>query len=279
MKRDPDLAMSFARTEYFNMLMKNNIIAVKHIMETPQQFNNPPEIMFSEKQIAIIVQSLLKLALNDVVQKELPDIDKYAKNFMTEREKGDLTSQEYALLYLYANLHSAGTKYSPSEYELFKKRNAYSCHPGGLSPLILAEHFISPGSVSADLGAGNGLQGLLLQCLYPHRKTLQIEISTELIRVGRIFQKILGISDDRIEWVHDDIINVSLEAVDFIYLYRPIRPLEGGKEVYHIIANKLSAINKSFVVFSVADCLAEFLDKRFSIFYSDGHLTCYEFSP
>jgi len=244
-------------------------------MKLPQQFNNPPEIMSSEKQITIIAQSLLKLATNRAVKAGLPDIDQYVKNFMKEREKGDPTSQEYALLYLYARLHSAGSTYSPSEYELFKKRNAYSCHPGGLSPLILAERFIKSESVVADLGAGNGLQGLLLQCLYPHRKTLQIELSSELIRIGRIFQKILGISDDRMGWVHDDIVNVSLEAVDFIYLYRPVRPLEGGEKVYHSIANKLAGINKPLVVFSVADCLAEFLDERFSIFYSDGQLTCY----
>jgi hypothetical protein len=244
-------------------------------MKLAQQFNNPPEIMFSEKQITVIAQSLLKLASNSAVQADLPDIDQYVKNFMTEKEKGDLTSQEYALLRLYARLHSAGSAYSPSESELFKKRNAYSCHPGGLSPLIMAEQFIKPESVVADLGAGNGLQGLLLQCLYPHRKTLQIELSSELIHIGRIFQKILGINDDRIEWVHDDIINVSLESVDFIYLYRPVRPLEGGKEVYHAIANKLAVINKPLVIFSVADCLAEFLDERFSTFYSDGQLTCF----
>lgn len=244
-------------------------------MKLAQQFNNPPEIMFSEKQITIIAQSLLKLASNSAVQGELPDIDQYVKNFVTARERGDITSQEYALLYLYARLHSAGNMYLSSERELFKKRNAYSCHPGGLSPLILAEQFIKPESIVADLGAGNGLQGLLLQCLYPHRKTLQIELSSELIRVGRIFQKILGISNDRIEWVHDDIINVSFADIDFIYLYRPVRPLEGGKEVYHVIANKFAMINKPLVVFSVADCLAEFLDERFSIFYSDGQLTCF----
>ncbi|MEW6416900.1 MAG: hypothetical protein AB1480_02130 [Nitrospirota bacterium] len=244
-------------------------------MKLTQQFNDPPEIMFSEKQITIIAQSLLKLASNSAVQTELPDIDQYVKNFITEREKGDSTSQEYALLYLYAQLHSAGNIYSSSEKDLFKKRNAYSCHPGGLSPLIMAEQFIKPESVIADLGAGNGLQGLLLQCLYPHRKTLQIELSSELIRIGRIFQKILGISDDRIEWVHDDIVNVSLASVDFIYLYRPVRPLEGGEKVYHAIANKLAVINKPLVIFSVADCLAEFLDERFSIFYSDGQLTCF----
>jgi hypothetical protein len=244
-------------------------------MKLTKQFNNPPEIMSSERQVTIIAQSLLKLASNSAVQSELLDIDQYMKNFITEREKGDSTSQEYALLYLYARVHSAGNTYSPSEKNLFKKRNAYSCHPGGLSPLILAEQFIKSESVVADLGAGNGLQGLLLQCLYPHRKTLQIELSSELIRVGRIFQTILGISDDRIEWVHDDIVNVSLEAVDFIYLYRPVRPIEGGREVYNAIAKKLALINKPLVVFSVADCLAEFLDERFSVFYSDGQLTCF----
>jgi hypothetical protein len=244
-------------------------------MKSPQQFNDPPEIMSSEKQITIITESLLKLATNSAVQAELPDIDQYVKNFVTARERGDIISQEYALLYLYARLHSAGNMYLSSEKELFKKRNAYSCHPGGLSPLILAEQFIKPESIVADLGAGNGLQGLLLQCLYPHRKTLQIELSSELIRIGRMFQKILGISDNRIEWVHDDIVNISLEAVDFIYLYRPVRPLEGGEKVYHAIANKLAVINKPLVIFSVADCLAEFLDERFSIFYSDGQLTCF----
>jgi 16S rRNA G1207 methylase RsmC len=264
-----------SKTKYVNKLMRNDIIATRHTMKMTQQFNNPLEIMVSEKQVTIIAQSLLKLASNSAVQAELPDIDQYVKNFMAEREKGDPTSQEYALLCFYARLHITGSAYSPSEMKLFKKRNAYSCHPGGLSPLILAERFIKPDSVVADLGAGNGLQGLLLQCLYPHRKTLQIELSSELIRVGRIFQKVLGISDGCIEWVHDDIVNVSLEAVDFIYLYRPVRPLEGGKEVYHAIANKLALISKPLVIFSVADCLAEFIDERFSIFYSDGQLTCF----
>ncbi len=244
-------------------------------MELIQHLNDPPEIMSSEKHIDIIAHSFLKLATHSAVRAELPDIDQYVQNFITAKEKGDLTSQEYTLLYLYAQLHSVGNKYSPSEFELFKKSNAYSCHPGGLSPLILAEKFITPEAVVADLGAGNGLQGLLLQCLYPHRKTLQIELSSELIHVGRIFQQALGISDNRIEWIHDDIVNVSLEAADFIYLYRPVRPLDGGEKVYQALSKKLAVINKPLVIFSVADCLAEFLDERFSIFYTDGQLTCF----
>ncbi len=245
-------------------------------MKFSRQFEDPIEIMSSEKQVTIIMQALLKLASDKFIQEKIPDVKGYVINLLREWERGDKDSQEYALLCLYACLHRAGNRYSPLEIELFKKRNAYSCHPGGLSPLIFAEHFIRPDSVVADLGAGNGLQGLLLQCLYPHRKTLQIEISSELISVGRIFQKILGISDECVEWIHDDIINVSLEDVDFIYLYRPVRPIEGGREVYHIISKKLSTINKPLIIFSVADCLAEFLDERFSVFYSDGHLTCFE---
>ncbi|NWF52187.1 MAG: hypothetical protein HXY47_03810 [Nitrospirae bacterium] len=244
-------------------------------MKFTRQFNDTLEIMYSERQITIIMQSLLKLASDSVVQVELPEVKKYINNLIKERAEGDINSQEYALLCLYACLHRAGNIYSPFEIKLFKKRNAYSCHPGGLSPLILAEQFIKPDSVVADLGSGNGLQGLLLQCLYQHKKTLQIELSSELIRIGKIFQKVLGISEDRIEWIHDDIVNVSLEAVDFIYLYRPVRPLEGGRDVYLALAKKLSIINKPLIIFSVADCLAEFLDKRFSIFYSDGHLTCF----
>ena len=139
----------------------------------------------------------------------------------------------------------------------------------------MAKKFIKPESIVADLGAGNGLQGLLLQRICPHRKTLQIELSSELIRLGKIFQESLGISSDRIEWIHDDIVNVSIDTADFIYIYRPAKPIDRGRELYQSIARKLSAGNKPLIIFSVADCLAAFLDKRFSVFYTDGHLTCF----
>jgi len=86
--------------------------------------------------------------------------------------------------------------------------------------------FITPDSVVVDLGAGNGLQGLLLQCLSPHRKTLQVELSSEMIRIGRLFQEALGISADRVEWIHDDIVNASIEAADIVYLYARHGPLQ-----------------------------------------------------
>ncbi|MEW6213945.1 MAG: class I SAM-dependent methyltransferase [Nitrospirota bacterium] len=233
------------------------------------------EDKFSEKQMAAIAQSLLELATTNSVRSELSDIDQYVKNFMVAMEEGDPISLEYALLNLYTCLHGVGSKYSPSERELLKKRDGYSCYPGGLSPLIMAEQFIRPESIVADLGAGNGLQGLLLQRICPHRRTLQIELSSEMIRIGRIFQQALGISTDRVEWIHDDIVNVSIEAADFVYIYRPARPLDSGNDLYQAIGRKLAAGNKPLVIFSVADCLAKFLDKRFSVFYTDGHLTCF----
>lgn len=244
-------------------------------MDLTQDLNNFLKDKFLEKQIATVTQAILELSNNDAVRSELPDLEQYVETFMAAVGKEDPTATEYTLLNLYIRLHIAGSKYSPSERELLKKRSGYSCLPSGLSPLIMAEKFIRPESIVADLGAGNGLQGLLLQRMYPHQRTLQIELSAEMIRIGRIFQRALGISDNRIEWINDDIINVSIEDVDFIYIYRPAIPLDGGQEIYNAISRKLEAVHKPLVVFSVADCLAKFLDKRFSIFYTDGHLTCF----
>ena len=225
--------------------------------------------------MATIAQSLLELATDDAVRSELPDLNQYARSFMAAMEEDDPSALEYALVNLYIQLHSAGSRYSPTERKLLNTRNGFSCHPGGFSPLIRAEPFIRPETIVADLGAGNGLQGLLLQRLYPHQRTLQIELSTEMIRVGRILQQVLRISNDSIEWINDDIANISIEAVDFIYIYLPARPFDGGREIYQAIAHNLAAGHKPLVIFSVADCLAKFLDKRFSIFYTDGHLTCF----
>jgi len=228
-----------------------------------------------EKQVFAVTGSLLELASNAAVQAEVPNLDRYVINLRDAIKNGDFAALENPMLNLYTHLHRAGSVYSPSERDLLLKRKGYTCHPGGLSPLIKAVEFIRPGSIIADLGAGNGLQGLLLQAICPHRKTIQIEISSELIRIGRIFQRALGIKYDRVEWIHDDVMNVSIGEADFVYIYLPAKPIEGGVAVYKAIAGRLGAIEKPIVIFSVADCLAEFLDSRFSIFYTDGHLTCF----
>lgn len=230
---------------------------------------------FLDKKLATIAQALIDLANNDTVRSEMHDLDQDVANLNAVMDKGDPWAYEQAMVNLYTRLHSFGATYSLSEKEILHMRKGYSCYPGGFSPLIRAEPFIKPESIVADLGAGNGLQGLLLQHLYPHRKTMQIELSSEMIRVGQIFQKALEISNDRVEWIHNDITNISIEAVDFIYIYRPARPFDSGREIYQAIARKLAARHKPLVVFSVADCLAPFLDQHFSVFFTDGHLTCF----
>lgn len=245
-----------------------------YCMRQIQHLCNLLKNRFPERQMYVISQALIELATDNTVRRELPGLDQYLRNLITAVEEDDLWAVECALTNLYIQLHGAGCVYSPAEMKLLRSRNGYLCHPGGFSPLIKAEQFIKPESIVADLGAGNGLQGLLLQRLYPHKRTIQVELSSEMIRVGKMFQKALGI-DNRIEWINKDIMDVSIEDVDFLYIYRPARPSGGGRALYEAIAKKLTSLRKPLIIFSVADCLAEFLDGRFTIFYTDGHLTCF----
>jgi hypothetical protein len=257
----------------YNFLIGKNV--TREEVKEFRDMHNFYENSSLEKQISVLIKSLLKIAADSTVKAELSEIDHYVSSLESALKIGEFPTTEKALLNLYIRLHGAGSLYSPQEREILTERKGYSCYPGGLIPLIKAAQFIRPDSIVADLGAGNGLQGLLLQCLCPHQKTIQIEISSEMIRIGRIFQQAIGISADRIEWIHDDIVNASIETADFIYLYLPAKPLDGGEKVYEAIARKVSKMNRLLAIFSVADCLAKFIDKHFSVSYMDGHLTCF----
>jgi hypothetical protein len=243
--------------------------------ELDRTFNKLMEDIFLEEQTRTVERALIDLASDSTVQNELPDIVHHLESYLLLKEKGDTSELEIAFIELYIKLHTAGSGYTSPEKELLKEKSGISCLPGGISPLIMARQFIGPKSTVADLGAGNGLQGLLLQRISPHRKTMQIEISAGMVRMGRVFQHALGIGEDHVEWINGDMANVSLEPVDFIYMYRPAKPHEGGNELYRAIARKLSALRRPIVVFSVADCLGRFLDKRFEVFYDNGYLTCF----
>lgn len=104
---------------------------------------------------------------------------------------------------------------------------------------------------------------------------MQIELSAEMIEIGQLFQKVLEIPDDRVEWINDDILNISLETMDFLYLYRPSKPMQNGIALYRDISAKLHRRSRALTIFSIADCLKDFLDDRFAMFYTDGHLTCF----
>jgi len=182
---------------------------------------------------------------------------------------------EARLLELYAHLHMNEAPYSPDERRRMDAAGGYWNHAGGLSPILKAGPWIDEHTVSADLGAGNGLQGLLLQALYPHARTVQVEISAGLRDVGESLRHWLGIPRDRVRWVVDDLLNVSAAGYDFIYLYRPVRPEGPGRDFYARFAREVESQPRPPVIFSVADCLRGVLSERYEVFYGDGHLTCF----
>lgn len=230
----------------------------------------------NENNIIRIKKALLKLAENAELQYLFPDIVSNADELKRVEKTSDEDSQETAFLNLYCAIHCAGSKYSSNERHQLDEKRGYFNHPGGISPLLKAESFIRPDSIVADLGAGNGLQGLLFQYLYPHRLTIQIELSAEMVQIGQQYQEVLGIPIEKVQWINDDIMNVPLDSIDFLYLYRPSKPMENGIQLYQSISKKLLAGKKTLTIFSIADCLKEYLDKSFLLFYSDGHLTCFE---
>ncbi len=191
------------------------------------------------------------------------------------RACGDDEAVEEALLRLYAHLHSHAAPYTPAERTVVNATGGYWAHAGGLAPVLKAACCIAPGDVSADLGAGTGLQLLLLQRLAPHRRSIQVEISSRLVEAGQALQRWLGVSEERVEWRLGDLTRLPIPDCDVLYLYRPLRPEGVGRRFYERVAAHLAAAPRPVVVFSVADCLGPFLPSRFERVYFDGHLACF----
>jgi hypothetical protein len=191
-----------------------------------------------------------------------------------ERDKADDIEERF--LELYAHLHMNQAPYSGEERERMDATGGYWNHAGGLSPILKAAPWIEGSTVSADFGAGNGLQGLLLQLLYPHTRTVQIEISAQAAEIGDELRHWFGVPTDRIEWVVDDVLNVPASGYDFIYLYRPLRPEGPGRDFYKRFAHDVETEQNPPIIFSIADCLRDFLSNRYEVFYCDGHLTCFK---
>ena len=195
--------------------------------------------------------------------------------FLSAADGCDEKALEQAFLELYCHLHGNEAPYTARERRRVNEIGGYWCHAGGLSPILKAGSFITPDTVSGDFGAGNGLQCLLMQRLYPHRKTVQVEISSRMIDSGKDLQRWLGVPDDRVEWVAGDVTEISPRGLDFIYLYRPVKPDGPGRLFYERFAADLESSGEPVVIFSIADCLRSFLSSSFEVFYSDGHLTCF----
>ncbi len=189
--------------------------------------------------------------------------------------EGNGEAVEETFLELYAHLHGYQAPYTPAERARVDRVGGYWAHAGGISPVLKAADVLQPNSISLDLGAGNGLQLLLMQVLTPHRLSVQVEISLLMLRSGQALQGWLGIPSRRVAWVQGDVLDLPVRSCDFFYLYRPVNPDGPGGELYRRLARELVTAPREVTVFSVADCLEAFLPPSVERFYSDGHLTCY----
>ena len=99
---------------------------------------------------------------------------------------------EERFLELYAHLHMNEAPYTIEERQRMDAAGGYWNHAGGLIPIRKAAPWIDGSTVSADFGAGNGVQGLLLQVLYPHRKTVQIEIAEKMSEIADCLRAFLS---------------------------------------------------------------------------------------
>ncbi len=239
--------------------------------------------LYNDSRVPLIESALITIAEDAAVRKIisqeaalLVDVLKACRSDNFPPTSDVPEEREMALVELYLCLHAAGPGYSVEEEVLLAERIGVRCLPGGMMPLLLASRLIGPDSVFADLGAGNGLQGLLLQQLCPHRQTLQVELSAGMIDVGKKYQQALQIAPEKIIWQHGNIVDADLSGIDLVYLYRPARPMDQGNDLYRIIADKLAARKEPVIIVSLADCLARFLPDRFSVVYKNEFINIFK---
>lgn len=244
----------------------------KHLAELFSDYNHRPAERKRLIELILLFDQLPPPPESEIL---FPQYPRLHEQFAAAIRGKDPDQAEEAFLGLYCNLHGYEADYTDQERKRLDETGGYWCHAGGLSPILKAEPHIGPQTVSADFGAGNGLQGLLLQKLYPHARTVQIEISAEAVRIGKLLQDWLAIPEAKMQWLVTDVCEVRPEGMDFIYLYRPVRPVGEGRIFYQNFAEVVSKADKEIVIFSIADCLKDFLPDSFEIFYTDGHLTCF----
>jgi hypothetical protein len=249
--------------------------SVKFLEHIERVFASDDRTPYERKQFARL---MLLFKESDNPRDSLGLFPNYAElkdRFVSALNGTDADEIEETFLTLYCHLHGYEAPYTRCERQRMDETGGYWCHAGGVSPILKAGPYIKPESVVGDFGAGNGLQCLLMQKLFPHRKTIQIEISSRMVEVGKELQEWLDIPEERVQWIVGDVLDHDPSEMDFIYLYRPVRPEGQGIRFYRRFASSLIASERRVVIFSIADCLRPFLPDTFKIFYSDGHLTCY----
>ena len=231
--------------------MENRMAELRQLHHTLE------ETLLGVQGVAALESALVRLAEDTEVSEAVAELPEALALWKAGGDRGDDEEREMALLELYRLIHGGGWGFSEAETAIMKRRKGVNGLPGGFLPLLLASRLVTRDTRFVDLGAANGLQGLLLQELVPHAHTLQVELSSSQIAVGMQYQRILGISQDRISWHHGDIFEADLGDADMIYLYRPVRPLGEGLRFYDELAMRLTALSKirPLTIISVADCL------------------------
>jgi hypothetical protein len=229
------------------------------------------ENIFNHPRATIAEEALLTLAENKDAQALAPNAPELAGKY--KESINDPLDRECALSELYTCLHKAGAGYSPQEQEVMQSKHGIQYQPGGLTPLLFAKNFIQLDMVVADLGAGNGLQGLLLQLIAPHKQTIQIELSSQMIEAGKILQVALNIPKDKIKWIHTDIENASLKGIDIIYMHRPVKPSGAGNTLYRALAEKLTHPHTPHTILSIADCFAPFIKDTYTELHKNEYFS------
>ena len=239
-------------------------------MVRPAATGSPRELMLA--RVGALFDAL---AARPGIDAAVPSYLRFHDELRVARETGDEDRIETALARLYCVIHGSGGAYAEAERTAFDKLGGYWCHAGGLEPLHVAAPYFRPETRVADYGAGNGLQGLLFQHLYPHRLTTLVELGGPMIDQGRRLQALLGIPEDRVDWVHANIMDVPPRDFDVIYLYRPVRPIGEGRAFYERFARAVEQAGHPVAIVSVADCLREFLSPAFRVVHDDGQITCF----
>ncbi len=252
-------------------------------MVKPNDLANKLKLIYEEgdgdpgkkKLLISLTRLFCFLAAKEKFVEMYPEFNSLWSGLTNDLDRSDPEKVEDDLTQLYCCLHGKDSAYTPADRKTFDEYGGYWCHAGGLSPLYRAGPYITPSTRLADYGAGNGLQGLLFQYLYPHKKTCQIELSSKMIENGKRLQALMEIPEARVEWIHKNVIEVPPDNFDFIYIYRPVRPQWVGKTFYENFARRLDDVSHTVTIFSIADCLKDFLGDTFKIFHDDGHLTCF----
>lgn len=257
--------------------------AAVHWKDCHEEFYSFQEDLYGNPVTHVLEHALLRIASDPAINERFPETifpGQLLREAAAHGRNEDFRQQrEDALIQLYLTLHRLGSDYSSCEQQVLRERLGIRCLPGGLSPLVLVRHLLTDHSTSVDLGAGNGLQCLLLQSLHPHRKSIQVELSEFMISVGKMFAHALELGADRVEWLCSDIANAAFHEADVVYLYRPVKPYGSGRDLYRRISRTIETSQSIRYVISVADCLKGYLQGgqgRVSLAYENEYLRIFQ---